>query len=275
MKIKNKKILITLVSALILISAIYVISVKGVVTAGEVSGYLILIDQKITYEDYAFLRDKKFYTIIYLPSENCEGVVNYCSYAYKEGVNSQADINNDGKIDITDLQVAAKAFGCDSGNKCWSEPIEECFFEIKGRKFKDPTRDCKMDQSDLDLVSKYFGNTTNPLDANCENDEKCRADMNKDGKIDLLDLVIVASKFNSTYADSFERVVEHKSRADMNNDSKIDISDLVIVAGSFGEEAIEQKCISSPIDQISGKKYAVSASGKGLYYAGVSYRCTL
>lgn len=274
MKVKKKILLITLISALVLTS-VYTYIAKGVITVGETSGYLILMDQKITSDDYAFLRNKTFSSIIYLPSENCEGTINYCSYGYKEGINSNADINNDGKIDLTDFYIVKKALPCGSTQSCWNQPIEDCFFTIQGRKFKDPTRDCVMNQTDLDLVTDNLpAINSDPLSTNCDSIDVCKADVNKDGVVDVIDYAIVRYKFGQ-YADYFERYVEHKSQADVNKDGVVDALDYQLVKINIGEESVEQRCVSNPIIHISGKKYFVSASGPGLYYAGASYRCTL
>lgn len=276
MKINNKQILAILSVAFVVLAAFYAYSVKGVITQGEVSGYLSLIDQKITLDDYAALREKTFYTIIYLPNENCEGIVNYCSYEFKAGVDSRADLNNDGKIDGTDAQILAESFYCSSGQKCWDQPIERCYFSFSGRKFRDPTYDCVVNQSDTAIITNTFG--TKDISSSCDvsvpPSDACKADINKDSIVDLMDAVILSINYGK-YADSFVRLIERKSQADINKDGTVELMDAIKISNNYGQEAIEQKCTSAPLTHISDKKYGVSATGRGLYYAGVSYTCKL
>jgi hypothetical protein len=276
MNSKNQKILIILVSAFILVP-IYAYSVKSA-TPSTISGVMVLKDQKLTFADYEFLRDETFSNEIYLPSDGCEGVVNYCHYVYKPGVNASADINQDGKIDATDGFILMESFGCKSGDtltNCWNQPVDVCFFVIGGRKFKDPTRDCKFNQSDINLMTPSFGLKNSYMNnPGCESDDICKSDINQDGIVNIIDAVIAGIEFNKS-ADTFERLVDTKSKADINKDGQINIFDAVLYGVNYGKEAIEQKCSSIPLAHIGGRKYSVSATGRGLYYTGVSYWCQM
>jgi len=279
MKINNKQILVILLIVAIAILSIYTISVKGALTPGE-GGSIVLMDREISSDDPAAHQDKSFTTYIYLPSDNCEASVTYCSYAYEEGVDTRADVNHDGKIDLTDLLVTVRTFGCTPNKDCWSEPIEDCYFIAGGRKFKDPTTvknypnvDCFINMSDVSIWSNGFGKKasvycelSNPIT------DECASDVNKDGKVDMYDIAIILSK-NNQYADRFERYVEKGSQADVNKDNKIDMSDIGIVANAFGKNAYEQTCQTKTLTHVGGQKYAVDISGLGLYYAVVNYRC--
>jgi hypothetical protein len=277
MKINNKQVLTILFVAVVVLIAFYVYSVKGIITQGEVSGAMVLKDQKLTYADYEFLRDETFSNEIYLPSDSCEGVVNYCHYVYKSGVNASADINQDGKIDVTDGFILAESFGCKSGDTtdCWNQPVDVCFFVIGGRKFKDPTRDCKFNQSDMNLITASFGLKNSYMNKpGCESDDICKSDINQDGIVNAIDAVIAGIEFNKS-ADTFERLVDTKSKADINKDGFVNAIDAVLYGVNYGKEAIEQKCSSVPLAHIGGRKYSVSATGRGLYYTGVSYWCQM
>ena len=56
---------------------------------------------------------------------------------------------------------------------------------------------------------------------------RSKEDVNRDGEVNILDLVAVAAKFGQKGADN----------ADVNGDGAVDIRDLVLVAGAFGETA--------------------------------------
>jgi endoglucanase len=55
-------------------------------------------------------------------------------------------------------------------------------------------------------------------------------DLNKDGKVNILDLFIVAMAFNTRPGDARWNVV-----ADVNNDGVVDITDVWTIARDFGK----------------------------------------
>lgn len=239
-----------------------------------VSGYLILLDQKISESDYLYLGEKELSTIIYLPSTNADGMITYCVFTFPEGVDEKADITKDGRIDYADAYLLSQAYGCQKHQACWNESfkLEQCYFVYSGRRFQDPSRDCYINETDLNIVKKYYGKTTEPYSANCELDEACMADVNKDGVINLFDVVILAANFNK-YANEFVNYAYiKKSACDLNNDGNINLFDAVILGRNFGQMANEQKCYTKSLTNLGNYKYQVSVKGKGLHYVGVSYR---
>lgn len=280
MNSKNQKILIILVSAFILVS-VYTYSARGVLTPGEGGGSIILMDKDVSSGDPSAYQNKILPVITYLRTENCEASVTYCSYAYEEGVNANADINKDGKIDLIDLRVVVRNFGISSSDSTkWNAPVEDCYFDVGGRKFKDPSSvknypnvDCNITMADVDIFRNAFGSSG--ISPYCEVSsltDACASDINKDGKVDMLDLAIMLSRFGE-YADHFERYVEHASQGDIDGDGKIDMRDIGDVAANYGEDASHQTCQTKPLTHISGLKYGTDISGLGLYYAVVNYRC--
>ena len=105
----NNKILIIAIVGILLVS-VFSYMVKGQ-TTGSAVGYLILMDQKVSTSDYDALKNKSFNSIVYLPSSNCQGYTTACAFVFPEGVNSKADINSDGIVDIFDIVVVALRFG--------------------------------------------------------------------------------------------------------------------------------------------------------------------
>lgn len=273
MKIENKEIWIILISAIVLVAAFGYRAFSA--SPNAISGIMIFRDIPLSKENYQYLGNEQFSTSIYLPKDNCDGFVNYCSYVYGSNALSQADVNDDGKIDETDIAIVVKAYGCRNGDACWGKPIEECFFTISGRKFKDPTRDCKIDSTDAKLITDNYGKTDDyALDVNCDNYDVCKADINQDGKVDIYDLTIANSK-NGQTADLFQRIAYGGSEADVNLDGTVSISDVVIVSGNFGRDAIERKCSRENIDHMSGREYSINVQGTGISWLQASYLCPI
>ena len=272
MKINNRKIWIILISAIIMIS---VLGYFGR-AARTVTGNIIFKDIAFTKENYKYLGTETFSYEPTLLSADCSGNFTYCSYVYKAGIDSRADINKDGKIDAGDLYVVAKAFDCKSGQTCWSQPIEECFFTSSGRKFKDPTRDCKMDISDLNLIASVSATPTNPyrFSPSCNIYDVCKADINQDGIVDIYDISFAATN-NGKSADLYERLAEKKSEADLNKDGIVDILDIALISTSFNNDAIERKCFQSQIVHKSGRTYAINIEGVGIAWVGASFACAV
>jgi hypothetical protein len=263
---------------IVLIVSIIVVTVFGylarAVTPQTISGYMVLMDQKVSSSEYSVLGVKNFESIIYLPSGEAEGTVTSCSFTFPLGVNEKADITKDGRIDAVDVYLLSKAWFCAQSNTtCWEEPfnVEECYFTYSDRQFKDPTRDCKIDQDDVDLIRKCWWNITNPLDPSCDKVECCRADVNKDGKVDVLDLGIIGINLN-TYAGIYKDYRNIKKKdADLNGDGRIDGGDLGLIGKDYGQTATEQTCKTEPLEFVSGNRWRVRASGRGLFYVGVSF----
>jgi hypothetical protein len=279
MKINNKQISVILISAFVLV-LFYAFTVKA--ADMKVIGYMTTVSNiPPSIEEFQFLSNETHSEIIMLPDSDCTGIVNYCSYVYASGVNPSADINLDGKIDATDVLIVIhpKLYEkCTSGQACWSQPLDQCFFTLAGRKFKDPTRDCKMDTSDQTLVNNNYDKPPHPNinSPNCENDDICKSDLNQDGKVDIYDVVLVSS-FYGKNADNFERLVQSGSKANVNKDGTsaniIDINDVVVVTSNYGKKAVELRCLSYNLRHLTGNQYDYTVSGIGLYYIGVAYIC--
>lgn len=89
-----------------------------------------------------------------------------------------------------------------------------------------------------------------------------KPDVNGDGKVDILDLTLVSSKYNAVYGDS-----RYDAKCDMNGDGKIDIFDIVKVARNYDEE----KPNPYPNDTwIAGKQYY---KGDTVIYHNEKYIC--
>jgi len=121
MKIKTIGVILV-ICALTLLGLNYMVTGNPEGTA--VSGYLILMDQKVSATDYDVLGFKEFSTIIYLPSANGEGTVTSCSFVFPDGVNVKADVSRDGRIDAVDLFLTTEALGCKQGKR---SPQQELF----------------------------------------------------------------------------------------------------------------------------------------------------
>lgn len=268
--LNDKNIWVILIASAFIIISVFGYSVKA--AAGQyVSGYMVLMDQKVSTSEYSVLGVKNFESIIYLPGESGEGIVTSCSFTFPSGVNEKADVTKDGRVDAVDIYLMSESFGCLSTNSCWNEAfnLEECYFTYADRQFKDPNEDCKIDQTDINLVSACYGKTTNPYG---KTSECYKEDVNKDGKVDGKDVAIV-SKNLGNYADTFKdyRTI-YKRDLDLSDDGKIDGRDTSIVAKEYGQTATEQTCKTTPLEYVIGNQWRVRVSGRGLNYIGVSYR---
>lgn len=267
MKIDNKQITIILVSVAVI--SLFLVYFAKAVTYKYVSGYMVLLDQA------ALLENKEMNTYsnsLFLPSDNCEGFAVGCSYIFSSDIDSTLDINKDGKIDYVDLKLVSGAFGCSeklytgAPNPCWEEKVtvQECYFSYTGGFFKEPSGDCYINKTDIDMIAKYYGAANVPSSNS--------SDINKDGIIDMMDIAIVA-RSDGKYADYFRSYVIKKKDADLNKDGMVDMTDISRVARDFGQVANIQGCVQTPITSIGGNKWKVSVSGIGLYHVGVSYKC--
>jgi hypothetical protein len=276
---KNEK--IVLVLSVLLITSLSLALNFSYMARGEeenkvISGYIILMDQEPS-PVYGIHGKNKFTSIIYLPSEYVEGSVTSCSFVFPSDVDPKTDLNEDGKIDCVDLKLIAKAYGCNETKDCWEETLRsiDCYFYHSEQRFKDPTRDCYIDQSDVDLIKEYYGEeNTESFSINCDEKEVCRADVNKDGSVDIYDLTLVSSMFGEYSQEILDTKIKYKD-CDVNADGMIDIYDVVLVGNNFNAEANEQKCEETQLEHLSGNEYIVSVEGRGLYYIGVSYLATI
>jgi hypothetical protein len=57
-----------------------------------------------------------------------------------------------------------------------------------------------------------------------------KSDVNKDGVVDIYDLILIAKIYGSTQGE-----LNWNSNCDVNNDGKIDIYDLILIAGKYGQ----------------------------------------
>jgi hypothetical protein len=279
----NNKILVFAIVGILLISAFAYLA-KGA-AGSTASGYLILMDQKVSTSDYEVFKDKKFESIVFLPSSDCQGYTTSCKYVFPQGVDEKGDINKDGKIDSIDVYFAVKAYDCKSGETCWNSPIknQECYFVYSGRRFRDPYgaaaddySDCKMDSNDSVLVINNYGkNDPYALSFSCRNYEVCRADVNQDGKVDIYDVALVNSLMGQ-YANEFVYLgfVTGKD-LDLDGNGVVDIYDIQPITQNFGKSATEQKCEIMSIEHVSGNQWRIKVGGRGLFYVGASYLCAL
>lgn len=118
------------------------------------------------------------------------------------------DINEDGKIDMSDIGIVARAYGssCSPG---WNPQA-------------DVNDDGVVDSEDLDIVLDAYGSY--PGDPNWNPD----ADINGDGKVDMRDLAIVSRAYG-THCDP-----DWNPRADLNGNWVIDDYDLNATSNNFG-----------------------------------------
>ncbi|MDI6826789.1 MAG: dockerin type I domain-containing protein [Candidatus Aenigmarchaeota archaeon] len=121
-----------------------------------------------------------------------------------EVLSFREDINNDGNVNIKDINAVAKGFGRTNNIK------------------EDVNQDGIVDEFDVKFVAQAFGSN--------HYDEK--ADVNDDGKIRIEDIAQVAKKFGTKW--------EHRN-VDVNGDNKVDISDIARVARMFGKTDYECK----------------------------------
>jgi hypothetical protein len=262
--------LVVIVIAVVAFITVYSIAVKAA-TYSVISGYIILVDHAPTKD----LSPQAYSTYIYLPSSNCQAYATSCSYKYPEGIEPKADINNDGTIDALDFYLLGKAYGCNSTQECWPQTfnVSECYFTFGDIRFKDPDGDCYINDTDIKIVSDCLSQTTSPLSASCDLQKCCKADMDKDGKVDIHDFFLV-SRFYKAYADTYVNLGHVKlSSADINRDGDIAIMDFYYLARGFGASATEKSCSSVPLIHIDANRWELKVEGRGIYHIGCSYSC--
>jgi len=282
MKIKNKQIAIILVSMAVLFSAVGYVAIGQ--TTYEVQGYRVLYDQTPpVFSAVSVVPTYKTYsTTIRLPSSDCTIDTTVFSYGFPAGVNEKADVTKDGKIDWLDLHILGKSFGLSSGDSRWNMLFteEKCFYLLGERRFEDPTRDMNISIDDLNLIKTpgiYGSTNTNPYSMDCDDRNECKADVNKDGKVDIFDIVMIAKRLSDPYPDFCFSFSDFKpSDVDINGDGKVDILDIVIVsARSFGSKANQNKITEATVNNLGNKKYKVSATGYNIYHVDLAYTCNV
>lgn len=272
---KHKEtLLVAVVGAVLLINFAYLGRAMMDTGAWTSGGYIIASDQKISETDYMSLRPRNFSTSIILKSDACTGIVTSCSFAYKSGVDASADITGpygvpDGRIDEYDLKLVAKGYGCDISQACWNNTVSDCFFIVNDREYSDPTGDCYVNQSDLNMISANFEKS---VSTSCTSGNDCASDVNHDGIVDVKDLSLM-SKLYGQYADDYP-ILGHVSDGDLNKDGKIDVRDVSIVAKNIGEQAIESTCTNTALINNGGGEYIAKVDNViALYYVGIAYKC--
>ena len=264
MKMTNKKIALILVSVAVLFSVVgYVAKAANLAYS---SGYMILLDRNADENYVAF---NNYSTTVYLPSSNCDGFANICSYEYPEGTFVTADINKDGRIDYADFELLKGAYSCEQTGTCDKTfTLWECYFTYDGGYFKDPSGDCFMNQTDFNIISLHM-DATGVSDGN----DAYSSDLNHDGTVNILD-VALAGMNNGKYATVFKNYGCIKQRAaDVNGDGKVDILDAAKVGTNFGKKASIQICKTAPLKNLGEGKYRIDDSGFGMYSVGVGFRC--
>jgi len=273
MKISNKQILIILISVVVIFS-VYAYFVRAL-TVQHITGFITIKDDKTSTFDANWFETKSVKAVLHVPIGYTDGTVTVCGYGFPSGVNAKADITKDGKIDYIDLHLIGIAYGCDSGQSaCWNTPfsVEECYFIYSNGVFKDPNRDCKIDSSDVNIVASCYGtNPSQPASSACESSTCCKADVNNDGKVDLLDYALVA-RYSGSYADLYKNYVNLKYKdADINGDGKVNLQDYMGAALLYGQKADQPNCITYAPTKLSEGKILVDATMPGLYYVAVGY----
>jgi hypothetical protein len=110
----------------------------------------------------------------------------------------RADLDCDGRVDILDVARIAAKFG----TKIITPNL---------------SNDCSVTILDVSFIAFYFGtNSTSP-------NWNPRADLTKDGKVDILDIALIASEFG-----------QRMGPEDLNRDCSVDILDVAIIAFWFG-----------------------------------------
>jgi len=118
-------------------------------------------------------------------------------FSPKKTVAVPTDFNGDGKTDLRDLALLAKAYGSHTNSTY------------------DLVRDGVIDLKDLAFLLKHFG-------SNC--------DLNNDNKINMTDLDLLSACFGSKKGDS-----RYNPCFDLNGDGEINLLDMAILTKNFKE----------------------------------------
>lgn len=252
--------------------------VRGANPPAVYTGTYLLRDWKLTNEELVTLgQENPFSQPITIPNQEAEGTVTYCCAYYADDVNINADINKDGKINSVDYYFVEQSYGCEQGQSCWEQSLatETCWFTYAGRDFQDVNNDCFIDQTDIDLArNTYWGQATNPTDPTCDTKPQCRADVNKDGTVDIKDVMLLSAK-NGKVADKFVNYANVKKKmSDTNSDGKIDVKDVYAIGKNYGFDTVKRKCFDTALQYVSGWTYKASATCPigSPYYITVTYQ---
>jgi len=288
MKIENKQIAIILVSVAVILSVVGYI-VKGMPLridggSNEFTGYRTLYDQPPPVFSVASTDNiyKTFTTTIFIKGIGCIIKSTVLSYGFPEGVDEKLDVTKDGKIDWIEIYMAEKSFGKGSASPDWNTPFNEdrCFFVVGDTRFESPIDNAnigyKITMDDVNFTAKQFGNS-NPYvyHVDCSSYDVCRADVNKDGKVDGRDIALVAKRlYPDPYPDFCMSLSDFKpSDFDLNGDGKVDGRDLASVSKAIDQKANQVKTSEATIQQIDNSTYKVTATGYDIYHVDITWDC--
>jgi uncharacterized protein (DUF2141 family) len=128
---------------------------------------------------------------------------------------SQGDINGDGTIDESDLDLLQANFG----------RTTNLVKDAQGRIIGDLNGDGVVNISDFNILASNYGKTFPTAASNY-----AQGDLNGDGTVDKNDLKLVIDNYGGSKKDAQGRVI-----GDVNGDGKVDFSDLGIVLTHFGQ----------------------------------------
>ena len=239
-------------------------------------GYMTVYERTVKPEDVR-KESKTFY--ISLPT-GATGRVTAFGRDFESTVNPKTDITGDGVVDDADIHILMESYNCQQGQECWEQSVdfEQCYFLTPdgNRIFKDPTRDCKMNQDDADFIQTYYSQSwdINACAFEGSTPNKCWADVNKDRKVNIYDATMVAGAVGS-YADAYIRYSNIKQKAaDMNGNGKVDIYDAVEIAGDYGSFVKPAVC-DATLTNTGGNNYVISVPDcYATEYVAVAYTYT-
>ena len=283
MKINNKQILIILVSVAVLISAVGYITLAD--STYKVWGGRVFEDLSVPVFSAVSTNNIKstFSTKVILSSDDCRIVSTVLSYGFPSGVDEKADVTNDGKVDWIDIYLAVKSFGMGSASSGWNTPFNEdrCFFVVGNSRFLNPIDDnttgYKINQTSIDLVASQFGKSDPYVTSyDCLNQNLCKADVNRDGRVDGRDIALVAKRLYDPYPDFCFSLSDFKpSDLDIGGDGKVDGRDIALIARNYGQKADQLKSSEATIEDIGNATYKVTATGYNIYHVDISYECNV
>ncbi|HEY9059645.1 MAG TPA: glycoside hydrolase family 11 protein, partial [Pseudobacteroides sp.] len=108
---------------------------------------------------------------------------------------------------------------------------------------------------------------TKPITSPSNSSSSLKGDLNNDGVINMADVILLATKFNSVAGDG-----KYVSSYDLNNDSSINMADVIIIASNFNKEVSANtptttvKVTPTPIPTASGTALYQLAAAKGITF---------